>query len=77
MAVTAVEVDYPATTRASRAAFLNRIACNLPAGVVSLLQGGRRDVGEALVQHPLIRAVGFTGALAGGRALFDLCDQPI
>jgi 2,5-dioxopentanoate dehydrogenase len=38
-----------------------------------LIQGGRRDVGEALVQHPLIKAVGFTGSLAGGRALFDLC----
>ena len=37
------------------------------------MQGGKRDVGEALVQHPLIRAVGFTGSLAGGRALFDLC----
>jgi len=42
-------------------------------GVFSLIQGGRRDVGEALVSHPLIRAVGFTGSLAGGRALFDLC----
>ncbi|WP_284165923.1 aldehyde dehydrogenase (NADP(+)) [Frigidibacter sp. SD6-1] len=42
-------------------------------GVFSLIQGGRRDVGEALVKHPLIRAVGFTGSLAGGRALFDLC----
>ncbi len=49
------------------------VACNMPAGVFSLVQGGRRDVGEALVQHPLIRAVGFTGSLAGGRALFDLC----
>ncbi len=48
-------------------------ACGLPAGVFSLVQGGKRDVGEALVQHPLIRAVGFTGSLAGGRALFDLC----
>jgi NADP-dependent aldehyde dehydrogenase len=28
-----------------------------------------------LVQHPLISAVGFTGSLAGGRALFDLCAQ--
>lgn len=44
-------------------------------GVFSLIQGGRRDVGEALVKHPLIRAVGFTGSLAGGRALFDLCAQ--
>jgi len=42
-------------------------------GVFSLIQGGRRDVGEALVRHPLIRAVGFTGSLVGGRALFDLC----
>ncbi|HEX9857466.1 MAG TPA: aldehyde dehydrogenase family protein, partial [Paracoccaceae bacterium] len=48
-------------------------ALGLHPGVFSLIQGGRRDVGEALVQHPLIRAVGFTGSLAGGRALFDLC----
>jgi 2,5-dioxopentanoate dehydrogenase len=43
------------------------------AGVFSLIQGGNREVGAALVQHPLIKAVGFTGSLAGGRALFDLC----
>lgn len=42
-------------------------------GVFSLVQGGTRETGQALVQHPLIRAVGFTGSLAGGRALFDLC----
>ncbi|MGR3545569.1 MAG: aldehyde dehydrogenase (NADP(+)) [Roseovarius sp.] len=48
-------------------------ACAMPAGVFSLVQGGNRAVGQALVQHPLIRAVGFTGSLAGGRALFDLC----
>jgi 2,5-dioxopentanoate dehydrogenase len=44
-------------------------------GVFSLIQGGNRAVGSALVQHPLIKAVGFTGSLAGGRALFDLCAQ--
>ncbi|WBU58404.1 aldehyde dehydrogenase (NADP(+)) [Paracoccus sediminicola] len=52
----------------------------MPAGVFSLIQGGNREVGQALVQHPLIKAVGFTGSLAGGRALFDLCaqrDEPI
>lgn len=42
-------------------------------GIFSLIQGGSREVGEALVQHPLIKAVGFTGSLAGGRALFNLC----
>ncbi|GAA4428401.1 aldehyde dehydrogenase (NADP(+)) [Actinokineospora soli] len=30
------------------------------------------EAGRALVEHPLIRAVGFTGSLRGGRALFDL-----
>lgn len=49
------------------------LACQMPKGVFSLIQGGRRDVGEALVQHPLINAVGFTGSLRGGRILFDLC----
>ncbi|MCZ4290657.1 aldehyde dehydrogenase (NADP(+)) [Hoeflea alexandrii] len=44
-------------------------------GIFSLIQGGKRDVGQSLVQHPLIKAVGFTGSLAGGRALFDLCAQ--
>src|SRR5690606_29995071 len=47
----------------------------MPKGVFSLIQGGNRKVGEALVTHPLIKAVGFTGSLGGGRALFDLCAQ--
>ena len=47
----------------------------MPKGVFSLVQGGDRHVGAAVVQHPLIKAVGFTGSLGGGRALFDLCAQ--
>ncbi len=50
-------------------------SCGMPAGVFSLIQGGTRETGQALVQHPLIKAVGFTGSLAGGRALYDLCAQ--
>ncbi|MCR9110981.1 aldehyde dehydrogenase (NADP(+)) [Marivita sp. XM-24bin2] len=45
----------------------------MPAGVFSLIQGTSHELGRALVQHPLIRAVGFTGSLGAGRALFDLC----
>lgn len=48
-------------------------SCGVHPGTFSLIQGGKRDVGHALVQHPLIKAVGFTGSLTGGRALFDLC----
>ena len=49
--------------------------CQMPAGVFSFLQdsGESFAMGEALVTHPLIKAVGFTGSLKGGRALFDLC----
>ena len=31
------------------------------------------NIGVRLVQHPLIKAVGFTGSLAGGKALMKLC----
>ena len=54
--------------------------CGLPAGVFSLLFGSGRLVGQALVQHPAIRGVGFTGSKAAGRELFQLCcnrDVPI
>lgn len=47
--------------------------CGVHPGVFNFIQGGKRDVGTSLVQHSLIKAVGFTGSLAGGRALFDLC----
>jgi NADP-dependent aldehyde dehydrogenase len=42
-----------------------------PAGTFALLQGWSHELGLALVRHPLVRAVGFTGSLRGGRALFD------
>jgi NADP-dependent aldehyde dehydrogenase len=45
--------------------------CELPRSIYSMLQGQGHEVGRALVTHPGIRAVGFTGSLKGGRALFD------
>ncbi len=56
------------------------VAAGLPGGVFSLLQGRTNDVGAALVQDPRITAVGFTGSLRGGKALYDLAvrrDTPI
>ena len=49
--------------------------CGLNPGIFSLVQGGKRNVGEALVTDPRIKAVGFTGSLGGGRALYNLCAQ--
>ncbi|MBD9517783.1 aldehyde dehydrogenase (NADP(+)) [Pseudomonas sp. PDM22] len=53
-------------------------ATGMPAGVFNMIYGA--GVGEPLVKHPAIQAVGFTGSLKGGRALCDLAaarPQPI
>ncbi|NUT78154.1 aldehyde dehydrogenase (NADP(+)) [Pseudomonas sp. C1C7] len=50
----------------------------MPRGVFNMIYGA--GVGEALVKHPAIQAVGFTGSLKGGRALCDMAaarPQPI
>lgn len=55
-------------------------ASGLPEGAFSLIFGDGRSVGHSLVGHPAVKAVGFTGSRAGGRALFDLAsrrDEPI
>ena len=66
---------HPGTSEIVAEAVLAAISkCNIHAGVFSLIQGGdSREVGAQLVQHPLVKAVGFTGSHLGGRALFDLC----
>jgi 2,5-dioxopentanoate dehydrogenase len=47
-------------------------ACGLHEGVFSLLFGAGTSIGTGLVQHPLIKAGGFTGSTAAGRALMKL-----
>ena len=65
---------HPAHPRLSRrtaevvAAALS--AAGAPDGFFGHVEGV--ETGVALVQHPAVRAVGFTGSLHGGRALFDL-----
>ena len=48
-------------------------AAGAPEGVFGIVDG--REAGVALVRHPGITAVGFTGSLHGGRALFDLASS--
>jgi NADP-dependent aldehyde dehydrogenase len=43
-----------------------------PAGVFSMLFDAGHEIGAALVRHPAVKAVGFTGSRRGGRALMDL-----
>nr|WP_321232304.1 aldehyde dehydrogenase (NADP(+)) [uncultured Psychroserpens sp.] len=47
----------------------------MPNGVFSNLNSSGIDVGTQLVKHPEVKAVGFTGSIKGGRALYDLAAQ--
>ena len=44
----------------------------MPEGTFSLLFSSGYEIGQALVKHPAIKAVGFTGSRRGGRALMDI-----
>ncbi|VCU68846.1 NADP-dependent fatty aldehyde dehydrogenase [Pigmentiphaga humi] len=46
----------------------------LPEGVFSMVMGGGNAIGEALVAHPAIKAVGFTGSRPGGLALLKIAN---
>ena len=47
----------------------------MPVGVFSMVHGISNDVGMAIVNHPKIKAIGFTGSFKGGKALFDAANQ--
>ncbi len=72
---------HPATCELVGAAIIKAAqACQMPEGVFSMVHGLTHEPGMALVKHPLIQAVGFTGSLRGGKALYDAAvrrPQPI
>lgn len=47
----------------------------MPEGIFSHIHSSGFEGGKALVQHPRVKAVGFTGSYAGGKALFDLAAK--
>lgn len=61
---------HPETSRLCASVMGDAItAAGAPHGLLGLVEG--RDAGIALVEHPAIQAVGFTGSTGGGRALYD------
>jgi NADP-dependent aldehyde dehydrogenase len=50
------------------------VDCDMPEGVFSMVIGEGRKVGQALVSHPSIKAVGFTGSRQGGLALIQTAN---
>jgi NADP-dependent aldehyde dehydrogenase len=72
---------HPGTAEIAAAAIRKAVSeRDLPEGVFSLLFSEGHETGAALVAHPKIKAVGFTGSRTGGRALIDIAarrNEPI
>ena len=74
-------IAHPGTAELVGIAIANAAKeCGMPEGVFSLLFSSGYEIGQALVRHPSIKAVGFTGSRRGGRALMDIAaarSEPI
>ncbi len=49
--------------------------CEMPEGVFSMIYDSGTHLGTALVAHPRMKAVGFTGSRAGGLALMEVAAK--
>lgn len=52
-------------------------AAGVPPGVVNLVQGRGEEVGAALVRHPGVKLVSFTGSAAVGREIAAICGRDL
>jgi len=65
---------HPGTSEFAAQIVTSAVAAEgLHPGVFSVLYGSGGEVGSALVKHPLVCAMSFTGSLQAGRTLMDLC----
>ena len=64
-------VAKPSEITPATAAMLGELAAEtgLPHGVLNIVQGTGPEVGEAIVEHPEIKAISFTGSTAVGRRI--------
>jgi acyl-CoA reductase-like NAD-dependent aldehyde dehydrogenase len=63
-------------TSASMVEFAKLFAeAGFPNGVVNVVTGLGPEVGEALVTHPLVAHIGFTGGTAAGRKIYELAAR--
>ncbi|MFX8616587.1 aldehyde dehydrogenase family protein, partial [Acinetobacter baumannii] len=53
------------------------LEAGLPPGLVSVLPGSGSEIGEALVRHPDVRRVSFTGGTATGRHIAAIAAQKL
>ncbi|GLU48265.1 aldehyde dehydrogenase (NADP(+)) [Nocardiopsis ansamitocini] len=66
--------SHPATSRLCHDVMVAALAATgAPEGTLGIVYG--QTAGSALVRHPAVQAVGFTGSTGGGRILFDIASS--
>jgi 2,5-dioxopentanoate dehydrogenase len=67
---------HPGTCEMVANAILEAVkSTGMPDGTFSMVHGKSVEVGQFLVKHPLIKAIGFTGSYAGGKSIFDEANK--
>ena len=67
---------HPATSELVAGAIIKAAQkSSIPANVFQHVHGSSFESGKTLVQHPLTKAVGFTGSFSGGMALYNYAVQ--
>ncbi len=51
------------------------VEAGLPAGVLQVLPGSGREIGNQLVLHPMVRKISFTGSTEVGRGIMELAAR--
>src|SRR5690625_4862738 len=63
---------HPGTSELVGRAIIEAVkAADMPDGVFSLIHGRSHETGQAIVRHPLINAIDFTGPFKGGKSIYD------
>ena len=69
MAGNAVVVKTPETSPLTGSILAELCHATLPPGLVNIVHGFGMPAGDALIRHPLVRRIGFTGSVATGLAI--------
>lgn len=77
MAGNTVVVKPSANSALAPTMTLHRIAEMLPPGVVNILTGSASRIGDAIISHPLVRYVNFTGSVDVGRHVMKVAAENI
>jgi acyl-CoA reductase-like NAD-dependent aldehyde dehydrogenase len=77
MAGNTVVVKPSANSALAPTLTLHKIAALLPPGVVNILTGSASQIGDAIIGHPLVRYVNFTGSVDVGRHVMKVAAENI